>query len=73
MWQKTRSIWGSIYDSYLEGFDYFYLCGDDTHLIVEDLRNVLNEMNIKKDEPLYLGMWVPAEFAYFAWARLDIF
>jgi hypothetical protein len=41
MWQKTRSIMGYLYDNYRNDYDYFYVCGDDTHLIVENLRAYL--------------------------------
>jgi len=44
MWQKTRSILSYMHDNYLEHFEYFYLAGDDTHLIVENLRNYLGLM-----------------------------
>jgi glycoprotein-N-acetylgalactosamine 3-beta-galactosyltransferase len=41
MWQKTRSILTHMYDNYFDGYKYFYLSGDDTHLIVENLRRYL--------------------------------
>jgi hypothetical protein len=58
MWQKTRSIWGYIYDNYMD-YEYFFLAGDDTHLIVENLRSYLDNLDIGKDKPLYLGQWRP--------------
>jgi hypothetical protein len=58
MWQKTRSIWGYIHDNYLD-YEYFFLAGDDTHLIVENLRSYLDNLDIGKDKPLYLGQWIP--------------
>ncbi|CAJ1942704.1 unnamed protein product [Cylindrotheca closterium] len=60
MWQKVRSIWAYAYDNYIEDFDYFYLAGDDTHVIVENLRAYLESLGPRaKSEPLYLGHWIP--------------
>jgi hypothetical protein len=59
MWQKTRSILSYMYDHYFETYDYFYLSGDDTHLIVESLRRFLYETEQAHDvatEPLFMGM-----------------
>jgi hypothetical protein len=41
MWQKTRSMLSYMYDHYLNDFDFFFLCGDDTHVIVENLKHYL--------------------------------
>ena len=62
---KTRSVWAYIYDNYLYDYDYFLLSGDDTHFIVENLRNVLDEMNVDPATPLYLGHWIPHDDTYF--------
>ena len=60
MWMKTRSIWAYIHDNYLEDFDFFFLGGDDVHVIVENLRRVLDSMGgTAREAPLYLGQWVP--------------
>jgi len=61
MWQKTRSIVAYMYDNYLADFDYFLLSGDDTHVIVENLRNYLaslqdQNLNVK---PLHIGQMIP--------------
>jgi hypothetical protein len=60
MWQKTRSILAYMYDNYLEEFDYFYLAGDDTHVIVENLKLYLEQeqtRSIQKEhnDILYAG------------------
>jgi hypothetical protein len=57
MWQKTRSILSYMYDNYLEDYDYFYLCGDDTYLIVENLRHYLAalETEYPATTPLFAG------------------
>jgi glycoprotein-N-acetylgalactosamine 3-beta-galactosyltransferase len=59
MWQKTRSILAYMYDNYFDDYEYFYLAGDDTHLIVENLRRFLYTVEQAHDvttEPLYMGM-----------------
>lgn len=38
MWQKIRSMWAYAYDHYLDRFDYFHICGDDTYVLVENLK-----------------------------------
>jgi hypothetical protein len=59
MWQKTRSMVAFMYDYYLEDYDYFLLCGDDTYVIVENLRNYLllleSETGGRNARPLYIG------------------
>jgi hypothetical protein len=60
MWQKTRSMVAFMYDYYLDDFDYFLLCGDDTFVILENLRNYLllleSETGGRHAQPLYMGM-----------------
>jgi len=70
MWQKVRSIWAYVYDNYLESFDYFYISGDDTHLIVENLKMYLSsitETHKKETErdTLFLGHWIPRKSSYY--------
>ncbi|KAL3921395.1 MAG: hypothetical protein SGILL_002769 [Bacillariaceae sp.] len=38
MWLKIRHIWKFVYDHFREEFDYFYIAGDDTFVIPENLR-----------------------------------
>lgn len=63
MWQKTRSIVAYMYDNYLDDFDYFYLCGDDTHLIVENLRYHLHHIGADQnpDTMLYMGAFIRSQ------------
>ena len=44
MWQKTRSIVAYLYDNYRDDYDYFLNCGDDTYVIVDNLRNYLRSV-----------------------------
>jgi hypothetical protein len=67
MWQKTRSILSYMHDHYLDEYEYFYLCGDDTYLIVENLRNYLGYVEqIRRDkyEPLHLGHLVRVNMSH---------
>jgi hypothetical protein len=58
MWQKVRSIWGYVYQHYRNDFDFFHLCGDDTYLIVPNLRFFLKDY-VLNHQPLHFGQWIP--------------
>lgn len=67
MMQKTRSILAYIYDNYLNDFDFFYLSGDDTHMIVENLHLFLANANATGDgETWYLGSRTRGKYFDFA-------
>jgi len=83
LWQKLRSITSYLYDNYYNKYDWFYICDDDTFVIVENLRLYLESEEIKlaanggvllpmgnetKQTPLMLGR----RFA-FKGDRTDIF
>jgi hypothetical protein len=59
MWQKTRSMVAFMYDYYLEDYDYFLLCGDDTFVVMENLRNYLllleSQTGGRDAQPLSIG------------------
>ena len=38
MWQKVRSIWAYAYLNYINDYDFFYICGDDVYVAVENMR-----------------------------------
>jgi hypothetical protein len=47
-----------MYDNYFDDYEYFYLAGDDTHVIVENLRRYLYTVEQTHDvatEPLFMG------------------
>jgi glycoprotein-N-acetylgalactosamine 3-beta-galactosyltransferase len=46
MWQKVRSTLAYIYDHYLEDYDYFHICGDDTYVVVENLKSYLDSPQV---------------------------
>jgi hypothetical protein len=68
MWQKVRSIWAYIYRHYYcdddgEFFDFVHLSGDDTYVIVENLRYFLQHIQTNvagsgEQPPLHLGQWI---------------
>lgn len=59
MWQKVRSIWVYIGRYYLHDYDWFFLSGDDTFLIVENLRSYLAseelKLHLKSSKGGYIG------------------
>jgi glycoprotein-N-acetylgalactosamine 3-beta-galactosyltransferase len=48
MWAKVRHIWKFVYDNFLEEFDYFFIAGDDTFLIPENLRHMVTMQTWRK-------------------------
>jgi glycoprotein-N-acetylgalactosamine 3-beta-galactosyltransferase len=62
LWQKTRSIWGYIYEHYGSDYDYFHLGGDDDFVIVENLRRLVARAHEKFEQyPVLLGQSVLVE------------
>jgi hypothetical protein len=59
MWQKTRSMLAFMFDNYIDEYDYFHVLGDDTYVIVENLRNYLSLLEAlergRDTRPLYIG------------------
>ena len=53
MWQKVRSMWAYVYDHYLEEYDYFHIGGDDTYVVVENLRAYINGPEVIRLEDGY--------------------
>jgi glycoprotein-N-acetylgalactosamine 3-beta-galactosyltransferase len=54
MWQKIRSMWGYALQAYVEEYDWFYIGGDDTYLVVENLRAYLDGPDVKRLENGYV-------------------
>jgi len=48
MWQKVRSMYAYAYDHYLEDYDYFHLCGDDSFIIVDNFKAFLGGDQINR-------------------------
>lgn len=47
MWQKVRSILKYTYDNFLNDYEYFHISGDDSYVIVDNMRNYLQGKDIK--------------------------
>jgi hypothetical protein len=61
LWQRMRAILAYIYQHYMKDFDYFHLCGDDTFVIVENLRAYVASPSIANltltGQPFLGGFW----------------
>jgi glycoprotein-N-acetylgalactosamine 3-beta-galactosyltransferase len=62
MWTKVVSIWKYVYEQYRAEFDWFYIAGDDTFLIVENLLQYLHSLEelahngvLVEEFPFYIG------------------
>ena len=65
IWQKVRSMWAYMHDNFLEKYDFFHICGDDTYVIVDNLRAFVEGERVINDGggkgyplPLYMGQWI---------------
>ena len=54
MWQKIRSMWAYAHDHYKDEYDFFYICGDDVYVAVENLRAYLDGPEIERLENGYV-------------------
>jgi glycoprotein-N-acetylgalactosamine 3-beta-galactosyltransferase len=53
MWQKIRSMWTYAHQYYNE-YDFFYICGDDVYVAVENLRAYVDGPEIERLENGYV-------------------
>ena len=59
MWLKIVSIWNYTRLNYIDEFDWFYIAGDDTYLIPENLRFFLdNDATILKGKADQKGLYI---------------
>lgn len=72
IWQKVRSMWSYVHDNFLDSFDFFHIGGDDTFVIVENMRSFLQSKKVEEDAggpgyplPLYIGFPVGNKNNYF--------
>jgi len=47
MWNKVQAMWKYAYEHYLNDFDYFHICGDDTFVIPGNFRTYLMGDQVK--------------------------
>lgn len=56
MWQKTRAIVEYIYKKgVVNQYDYFFTCGDDNYVLVDNLRRYIHSLDTTKHKYVYLG------------------
>uniref|UniRef100_A0A146LDU9 Glycoprotein-N-acetylgalactosamine 3-beta-galactosyltransferase 1 n=2 Tax=Lygus hesperus TaxID=30085 RepID=A0A146LDU9_LYGHE len=53
LWDKTKEAFKHVYNNYYDKADWFMKADDDTYVIVENLRYMLNDFNTS--EPAYFG------------------
>lgn len=65
IWQRVRSILGYYYDNFLDEYDFILLCGDDTYVIMENLKSLLTSPEFVTHaggptypQPVSAGIWV---------------
>ena len=60
LWQKIRSMLAYVADNYIDEFDCFHNSGDDTFVVVENLRELCRRSMItSQGHPFYAGSWNP--------------
>jgi hypothetical protein len=61
LWQRTRALIAYLYYHQQQDYDYFHICGDDTFVIVENLRAFLSTSSVanetKSGRPVFAGFW----------------
>ena len=57
IWQKIRSMVAYMYMNYLQDYDWFHILGDDTYIVVENMRAFLEGFQnaTKEGKPLLVG------------------
>ena len=48
--KKIRSIWAYAYNHYLNEYDFFFICGDDTYVAVENMRAYVDGPEVERLE-----------------------
>jgi glycoprotein-N-acetylgalactosamine 3-beta-galactosyltransferase len=60
LWRKVVSVWLYVHKYYVNEFDYFYICGDDTYMIVGHMHGLLHQNEVVRSlrahkQPAFLG------------------
>ena len=68
IWQKVRAILAHLYLHHLDDYDFFHICGDDTFILLDNLRAFVSSEQVVRDaggpgypKPLYMGHWVATQ------------
>ena len=48
MWQKIRSMWAYAHDNFLDDYDYFHISGDDSYVVVANMKAYLQGEQISR-------------------------
>lgn len=48
MWQKVRSMWAYAHDNFLGDYDYFHISGDDSFVVVDNMKAYLQGEQISR-------------------------
>lgn len=48
MWNKVQAMWKYAYEHYIDEFDYFHICGDDTYVFPDNLRTYAMGEHVQK-------------------------
>lgn len=61
--QRTRAILAYLYDNFLDEYDYFHLSGDDTYMMVENMKEFLASEKVRKwdevpNQYMFAGFWM---------------
>ena len=69
MYQRVRAMKAYIYDNFLNEYDFFHFCGDDTFMIVENMKEFLAsdkvmEWDNTQDKQVIAGDWLHWEAPY---------
>lgn len=61
LWQRLRAIFAYVYLNFMQDYDYFHFCGDDTFLIVENLKAFVSSPPVvnltMSNHPFFAGFW----------------
>jgi len=63
MIQRMRTMFAYLYDNFLDDYDFFHFSGDDTYLLVENLKELLASDKVKEwevvpDQYFIGGFWL---------------
>ncbi len=53
IWQRVRSIVAYFHSNFIDDYDYLYLCGDDTYVILENLKAFLASPKVVEHATTY--------------------
>ena len=63
IFQRVRVMMTYLYDNFLNEYDFFHFCGDDTYMMVENMKEFLASDKVREwdevpDQYLIAGFWI---------------